>query len=60
MCAHTGATVWVPIQDYSAVAEVVWSPALAKRYTIYVYVREQSSTAAYQKLAFTSITVQAP
>jgi hypothetical protein len=50
----------VPIQDYSAVAEVVWSPALAKRYTIYVYVREQSSTAAYQKLAFTSITVQAP
>jgi hypothetical protein len=56
----TGATVWVPIQDYDPGAEVVWTPELAKRYTIYVFAREQGSTAAYQKLAYASCIVRAP
>jgi hypothetical protein len=55
-----GGTVWVPIRAYGPESECVWIPAVATRYTIYVYVREVGSTAAYQKLDYLNVLVWKP
>ncbi len=53
----TGTWVWTTIQDFSTSNVCTnWTPAMAGPYTVYVYAKQQGSTAAYQVFAAMIVT----